>query len=568
MSNTPRINRARRGRTAAAVDSGTNQNRTETLVPALLFTLTFVMCCFPLRDFDFWWHLRTGELILERGTVPYTDWYTYIDSEQPWIDMHWGFQLLIVAVYRLTGITGIILAKAGFYTGALIVGWKATGHTLAAWQKALVWLPAMIAVTGRAYERPEMLSLLFLGVSLLLTEKVRVDKRWLWAWPVLMLIWANCHALFILGIVVWLTFAGEAVLARLPFVRRIATEQDWISLPFSEILLFSVLIFGAALVTPYTTEGLMFPLVLYRKFSVENDFYGIRVGEFNAPILFVKRMIQSHGPISGILQAAKNLYFTSEVIIFLIAAASFVRPLQRRMLSPYRLVLFAGFSHLAWAASRNTGIFSLVAATVACANFADTSSHASTATAVSQKHAASRNRFIILSMGLLMILFASGIWGRFVEKWKVPGLGEARNWFGHEAAEFCRRDGMPDRAYISHFGLAGVYIHHNGPERKVFMDPRLEVCTRQTFEKYELIAAGIASGSVGWEQIINPDQQAMPAIILDSRYSRAQINGLLQTPTWRMVFADQAAAVFVTTELASELALPAADPRIMFEIQD
>ena len=59
----------------------------------------FLACCFPLTDTDLWWHLKTGQLILAEGRLPQVDWYTYTDFDKPWIDLHWGFQLLVTALY-------------------------------------------------------------------------------------------------------------------------------------------------------------------------------------------------------------------------------------------------------------------------------------------------------------------------------------------------------------------------------------------------------------------------------------------------------------------------------------
>jgi hypothetical protein len=41
-----------------------------------LLALAFLLGCFPMGDFDVWWHLRSGQLILERGEVPRTDWFS------------------------------------------------------------------------------------------------------------------------------------------------------------------------------------------------------------------------------------------------------------------------------------------------------------------------------------------------------------------------------------------------------------------------------------------------------------------------------------------------------------
>src|SRR5262245_37201401 len=64
------------------------------LVVAFL-ALTFLLGAFPLKDTDFWWHLRTGDLIRQTGQVPRTDPFTFGAAGHEWIDLHWGFQVAL-----------------------------------------------------------------------------------------------------------------------------------------------------------------------------------------------------------------------------------------------------------------------------------------------------------------------------------------------------------------------------------------------------------------------------------------------------------------------------------------
>ena len=90
------------------------------------------------------------------------------------------------------------------------------------------------------------------------------------------------------------------------------------------------------------------------------------------------------------------------------------------------------------------------------------------------------------------------------------------------------------------------------------MDARLEVCTQRTFEKFNEALQDMATGNSRWLRWFQDGD--LPVVILDSRHSRPAINGLLQTPTWRLVFADRTAAVFLPLIQAESLQLPTADP--------
>src|SRR5687767_14158150 len=73
------------------------------LVVAFL-ALTFLLGVFPLKDTDFWWHLRTGDLIRQTGRVPTTDLYTFTVPDKPWIDLHWSFQVALSLGYARWGV--------------------------------------------------------------------------------------------------------------------------------------------------------------------------------------------------------------------------------------------------------------------------------------------------------------------------------------------------------------------------------------------------------------------------------------------------------------------------------
>jgi hypothetical protein len=161
----------------------------------------------------------------------------------------------------------------------------------------------------------------------------------------------------------------------------------------------------------------------------------------------------------------------------------------------------------------------------------------------------------------LIVAVVSGFWAEIGESNKAFGLGEAKNWFIHDAARFAGQNGFPRRAFVAHNGQASVYSYHNAPDRLVFMDPRLEVCSRTTFERFNEILAAMNQGNPGWQQMFLDNQGELPVVILDSRMSRGQINGMFATPGWRLVFADRTAAVFLPNSVADKLSLPLADPQ-------
>lgn len=513
------------------------------LILALLAVATFLLGCVPLTDTDLWWHLKTGEWILETGQVPYVDLYTFTHPHQPWIDLHWGFQVLFATVHRFGGVNALVLLNALVLTTATVVGWFITPPSSSVRWHVLVWALAAISLNGRS-ARPEIFSLLFLAIWLWVMERWEQQPRWTWILPALQVLWVNMHGLFILGLVVGACRGVDELVRRAvggrwgvaPSSSKVAWHQ------MSYVALGCLL---ASLVNPYFEEGAMFPLVLYRKFTVEQAFYSAHVGEFQRPYRFFLRY------------GFQNLYLNVEMALWVIAAASFVWLARRgRRWSLYRALLFAAFTHLAWEASRNASLFALVAATVTCANLAEGWSLAGSTRAISRPRS---EAFWALLFGVWILSIPTGYWHRLGGEEKRFGWGEREAWYPHQAARFAGQPQFPPRAFAAHFGVASVYSYHNGPERKVFMDGRLEVCSRETFEAYNAILRSMALLDRRWEAALRDEQGRLPVVLLDSRTSREAINGLLTQPHWRLVFADPSCAVFLETAEAVRLNLPEVD---------
>lgn len=524
----------------------------DSILFSLVLLWTFLTCCFPLCDTDFWWHLRTGELIIERGEIPGVDWFTFTDWDKPWIDLHWGFQLLITGLYHLGGGRLVVVVKALILTATVAISWQATGRKLPMWLKTMFWFPAIVAISGRGYERPEVLTQFFLASWLWVLPRLSERPKLIWLLPLIQLIWINCHSLFILGLVV----GGCYVVDRI--VREYANGRWGMETapaePDPRLLMWaSLAAIGAAFCNPYFEQGALFPFELYRKFSVDQAFYSVHIGEFKQPYRFA---------IENGVFAFRNIYFDAELAVWILTAISFIGLARYGRWNVMRVLLFAGFSNLAWEATRNTNIFAIVATTTLCANWQEIRE----LRRVSIVHTRPMLTHAVSAGLVVMILtVVTGLWNLLGERNKPFGFDEMVGTFPHAACVFAGQRGFPDHAFVSHNGCASTYTYHNGPWRRVFMDGRLEVCSRHTFNQFIEVRKQMAQGDRSWEQIVAPDNDGrLPAVILDSNYSIFEIRGMLQMPGWRLVYSDFTAAVFLEERLAQKLSLPTAtlDPWI------
>jgi len=116
-----------------------------------------------IRSFDYWWHLRTGQLIAETGAIPTTDPYTFSAEGARWIDIHWLFQLALRGVYGLSGHEAVVFAKLALVF--VLIGLIARiGHRRGREFITVLGLTLMlVAGSDRFMPRPEMLSFVLLA---------------------------------------------------------------------------------------------------------------------------------------------------------------------------------------------------------------------------------------------------------------------------------------------------------------------------------------------------------------------------------------------------------------------
>ena len=96
-----------------------------------VFALTFLLASRPLSDGDFWFHLKTGEYILNTGLIPKQELFSFTSFGSPWIAHGWLSGLIFYAVYSKAGFYPLMVLFALLATLACwIVFKRSTGHIL------------------------------------------------------------------------------------------------------------------------------------------------------------------------------------------------------------------------------------------------------------------------------------------------------------------------------------------------------------------------------------------------------------------------------------------------------
>jgi hypothetical protein len=199
-------------------------------LPSAFFVLLFFTSTnISLNDPDVWWHLKTGDYILDHWDVPEVDPFAYTTPRPLTLDQKIGLrsQWLGQVAYHLAYRAGGGLLGVGIFRGLLII---LPGVALFVWLRrrgmgpaaalAVVSLPALLLGIQMfyAFERPQGLSFsMVLGVIILLERARRKAAApgldWSYALlPAAMALWSNVHAGFIVGNMVLMIYAGAEAL--------------------------------------------------------------------------------------------------------------------------------------------------------------------------------------------------------------------------------------------------------------------------------------------------------------------------------------------------------------------
>ena len=239
--------------------------------------LTVLLCLFPVHEFDVWWHLKTGELIVTGHSIPKTDPFSYTAQGRPWITHEWLAEVLFYGIHRLGGIDALVLFKA--LLAALAIGLGAWAALLGPGRRdalAATALGALLAgpmIAPRAFERPHMLTAVFLGVVLVLlrAESLTGRRRWRIALVPLFLLWANIHSGFVLGLGLIVAYwFGEAISPRLG-ERRPSSACNW-----KERWGVLAAACVAALINPHHVHAFLYPFNLVGRQEVTETIVELR----------------------------------------------------------------------------------------------------------------------------------------------------------------------------------------------------------------------------------------------------------------------------------------------------
>lgn len=160
------------------------------------FLLVAFHAAHPLFAVDLFWHLATGRVIAEQGSIPSRDLFSAVHPDGAWVSFYWLWELLAYGVVKLLGLTGMraaqsVLMLLSFY----LLYTRVRRIDRAPWQAAALCCLVLVLFADRFRARPDATSLLFVAAMLpVLAGGFRAPGRRVMAASFLVaLLWSNLH---------------------------------------------------------------------------------------------------------------------------------------------------------------------------------------------------------------------------------------------------------------------------------------------------------------------------------------------------------------------------------------
>lgn len=171
-----------------------------------------------LGHYDLGWHLAAGDLIRERGNIPFQDPWSFTLGDKQWYNVSWLWDVIASVLFQYTNFSGLTLFVVA--CGAVIVGYltsvclssgaSALAVCIAVFSACLLYPTFATAPNIYLAASPNTSTMLFCVIFY--AECLKRTRCFLL--PVMMVLWANLHGGFLLGFLILGVFCGAALLRR------------------------------------------------------------------------------------------------------------------------------------------------------------------------------------------------------------------------------------------------------------------------------------------------------------------------------------------------------------------
>jgi len=460
----------------------------------------FTMAARPATDPDMWWHLRTGQLILQTDHIFHSDPYSFTCFGHPWINHEWLSDVTMFAIYRAAGWSGLIVVFALVIAAALLLVFQRSEGQPYVAGMATIWAAFACAPTWGV--RPQMFSFFLAGLLLLVLE-ASYERPLLLVWSVpLTLLWVNLHAGYAMGIGLLVLFLFGDVL-----------DSAFGVAPWRQnakhIRTLGLITLGCIAVVPLNPYGVKMYLYPFR--TLGSPAMQAYIAEWASPNFHE----QKYWPL-----------------LFLILATAVLPWFSPRRLRPRELLLLLVLTFAALASIRHICIYVLVAAPLVSALVWDGSKFSAQVARSANAHLPGTRAIVNAACALGFLAFT------VIRVYSVTAnqkAAEAKSFPSGAVAFF--ETHHPLQPLLNYYTWGGYFIWKLYPEYRVFIDGRADVYGDALMDQF---AATYYIRASSWQQ--NLEHWGIRTVVLPP--NAPLISALRISPRWREVYADSQATVF------------------------
>lgn len=465
----------------------------------------------PRLDTDFWWHLKDGQYIVLHHLVPSHDFMSYTLAGHAWTDHEWLAEVWIYTSYRLAGLWGPIALFALVITATFLLVYLRTirrgvNHVLA----LFIMAAAFMASSASWGPRIQMITLLFLSAFLFVLQRFHESRnpRLLIALPAMMLVWANVHGGFVIGLaVIAITLAGE-------WLNRVTRHAEaWTTADVRALAIAFLATFGVTMINPNGYRQLLYPLTFVLPNAYTNLIQESASPNFHLPVMML-----------------------FELMLLLLVAASFV---GRARLNWTHLLLVLAFTHLALSQVRNVAVWAVVISPL-LAYYLQATAPALRAQfpSFSYRRRPVRGRIgAILNVCLLTLIgVAYVVEGAHFVNAATLRQAESTN-FPRSAVAYLKNHQLGAHVFTS-YSWGGYLLWNLFPRYRDYMDSRADTLfTTEILRSYLTAYAG----KPGWKSVLR--RYAVDEVLIEPSAPLAQL--LAEDPQWRLGVRDAVSVLYI-----------------------
>lgn len=468
------------------------------LLVALVFIAIFTMAVRVPVDTDSWWHLRSGQYVVENLAFFSADPFSHTQFGERWIYPKLG-QVILYGFFALGGWTALSLLLAVSVTTAFALVWQvAEGN---AFIKAFVFILGAVTSSLIWVARPQMFSFVLAALQLLWLERYkRQGESWIFGLPLLMIFWANVHGGFAIAFMLLGAYiVGESL-------NRITKHDQDPTLNWQQIgwlCVLGIVAFVAVVINPYGWQMWFYPFL-----TININALGNFIQEWQSP--------NFHTPITW-------------PFVLMFSATLLVMGRSSRQTDWSDITLVGLWSAWSFFAVRNIGLYGLLITPILVRYGTAAFGHYLPEPTQRQYPILFRLNYLLLGL----ILFLALLWTGLMIAQNEKAIAESG--LPVEAVGFIEQH-QPSGPIFNSYNWGGYLLFQLWPDYPIYIDGRTDLYQDEFINRY----LQVMTASENWSQILEDD--GVNLVLVEDRSVIANV--MRQESAWLEIYRDDLAVLF------------------------